>query len=154
MIRETDILDVALDVAWSFHGLHYKWGGDDPMDGFDCSGFVIEVLKSVGKLPRRGDWTSRGLFKLFDGPEYSRDPSGSFEPGCLVFWSSNPMAGTIYHVEFCISGILSMGAAGGRSNTNSIGMAIDQNAYIKVRPVRGRFTKEYIHVIDPFAECR
>jgi len=28
----------------------YLWGGDDPLAGFDCSGFVIEILKSVGIL--------------------------------------------------------------------------------------------------------
>jgi len=27
--------------------------------GFDCSGLVIEGLRSAGLLPRTGDWTAR-----------------------------------------------------------------------------------------------
>ena len=40
----------AYKLAWKYIGKFYKWGGDDP-SGFDCSGFVIEILKSVGILP-------------------------------------------------------------------------------------------------------
>ena len=51
---------VATKVAWHYLGTPYIWGGDD-FSGFDCSGFVIEILKSVGILPRDGDWTAAML---------------------------------------------------------------------------------------------
>ena len=38
-----------LQTALAYLGTPYVWGGDDP-SGFDCSGFVIECLKSAGLL--------------------------------------------------------------------------------------------------------
>ena len=119
--------ETALKIAWSFLGRPYIWGGDDPMRGFDCSGFVIECLKSVGKLPQKGDWTANTLFGLF---RKVQDP----DLGCLVFWGSP----RIIHVEFCIDDKLSIGASGGGSRTKTEADAISQNAYIKIRPFRSR----------------
>ena len=119
--------EIALKIAWSFLGKPYIWGGDDPMRGFDCSGFVIECLKSVGILPRKGDWPAMGLYGMFPLVE---NPYA----GCLVFWG----APRIIHVEFCIDDKLSIGASGGGSKTKTAADAISQNAYIKIRPFRSR----------------
>lgn len=43
---------IATKVAWSFIGKWYKWGGDDP-SGFDCSGFVIEILIGYGDFSKQ-----------------------------------------------------------------------------------------------------
>ena len=51
--------------ALSYRGTPYVWGGDDP-SGFDCSGFVLECLKSVGLLPERADLTADRLMKSLD----------------------------------------------------------------------------------------
>lgn len=50
--------------ALSYLGTPYIWGGDDP-SGFDCSGFVIECLKSVGLLSENEDFTADGLYRKF-----------------------------------------------------------------------------------------
>jgi cell wall-associated NlpC family hydrolase len=123
--------DVALKVAFSFLGKPYLWGGDDPIMGFDCSGFVIEILKSVGILPRHGDWTAQGLWDRFENVRLK--PVYKIEPGCLVFWKSS-QSSKIIHVEMCINNTLSIGASGGGSKTLTEADAIAQNAYIKVRP--------------------
>ena len=96
----------------SFLGVPYLWGGDDP-SGFDCSGFCIEILKSVGILPRKGDWTASGLYERF------KDLSMQ-EPreGCLVFWANQ--AGAVIHIEYCINDELSIGASGGGSRLSLI----------------------------------
>ena len=118
-------------VAWSFIGKPYLWGGDDPVAGFDCSGFCIEILKSVGLLPRGGDWTAQNLADKFK--EHKTD---SPSEGCLVFWQNR--SGRIIHVEYCLDGELAIGASGGGSKTTDEADAIAQNAYIKVRPFRSR----------------
>ena len=128
--------EIALKVAWSKLGLPYIWGGDDPVAGFDCSGFVIECLKSAGKLPRQGDWTAAGLAKMFPivGDPYE---------GCLVFWGV-----PINHVELCFDDTYSIGASGGGSGTLTKTDAIRQNAYVKIRPFR---TRSGIYgFVDPF----
>ena len=51
-----DKRELFVDVLWNYLGTWYSWGGDDP-EGFDCSGLVVEGLKSVGMIPRGGDAT-------------------------------------------------------------------------------------------------
>ena len=53
-----------LQTALAYLGTPYVWGGDDP-SGFDCSGFVIECLKSAGLLNESDDFTADGLLKRF-----------------------------------------------------------------------------------------
>jgi cell wall-associated NlpC family hydrolase len=135
-------LDVAENVALSFLGKPYFWGGDDPIQGFDCSGYCIEILKSVGLLPRNGDWTAAMLFNLFEKVNSPRR-------GCLVFWENGN--GRIIHVEYCLDHYLSIGASGGGSTTDSQQDAIRQNAYVKVRPFHSR--KGVAGFVDPWIKA-
>lgn len=135
--------DLALKIAWKMWGLPYLWGGDDPVVGFDCSGMCIEILKSVGLLPRKGDWTAHGLHRLFASKTVQE--AG---PGCLVFYESNP--GRIVHVEFLLDREFSIGASGGGSRTLTRRDAVKQNAYIKIRPWDTRGGNKIL--VDPFME--
>ena len=120
-----------IDIAMKYYGRWYIWGGDDP-SGFDCSGFVIECLKSVGILPRQGDWTAEGLTTGF-GFRWAAIPPVK---GDLVFWQNN--AGKVIHVEICLSDGLSIGASGGGSKVRTVEDAIEKNAFIKIRPINSR----------------
>jgi len=135
-------LEIAKQVAFSFLGKPYRWGGNDPIDGFDCSGFCIEILKSVGILPRQGDWTAQGLWNLFEEQEVAAP-----YPGCLVFWL-NKDRDKIIHIEFAISHDHCIGSSGGGSKTLNIQDAIDQDAYIKIRPWASR--ENVKGFVDPF----
>jgi len=141
MVEVNTLREIAEKVAWSLHGLPYRWGGDDPMTGFDCSGLVVEILKSVGVLPRNGDWTAAGLYSRFAPLGKVEEP----DSGCLVFWGNDRK---ITHVEYCIGNGLTIGASGGGSATTSDSAAAAQNAYVKVRPIRD----PYKYIVDPFYE--
>jgi len=110
-------------------GTPYRWGGSDPILGFDCSGFVIELLKAVGILPRSGDWTADALYRRFPADHTVDEPY----VGCLAFWRRD---GRMTHVEYCIDGAHTIGASGGGSATTDLGAAADQDAYVKLRPIR------------------
>jgi cell wall-associated NlpC family hydrolase len=56
--------------ARSYMGLRYRWGGDRPETGFDCSGFVRHIMRMAGvQLPR----TSAQQARM--GQEVPRDVS-------------------------------------------------------------------------------
>ena len=130
-------------LAQQFVGMPYRWGGDDTIAGFDCSGFVIELLKSVGILPRSGDWTAHGLYNIFKGKKVL-----SPKEGCLVFYTKHNVKDErrINHVEYVWKKGLTIGASGGGSKTITKEDAIKQNAYIKARPLR----RPYFAIVDPF----
>ena len=67
-----------MQFARRFLGVPYRWGGDSPSGGFDCSGFVRYVYGHFGRsLPH----SSYADFDL--GRRVSR---GSLRPGDLVFF--------------------------------------------------------------------
>jgi len=130
---------IASFLALHFVGLPYRWGGDDAIAGFDCSGLIIEILKSVGKLPREGDWTAETLFLRFKDKKVS-----VAKEGCLVFWANTK--GKVNHVEYVWKRGLTIGASGGGSKTKTKQDAIKHNAYVKIRPLR----KGYYAIVNPF----
>ena len=134
-------IEIVLELAMKWVGKPYTWGGDDPMASFDCSGFMIELCKSVGKLPRKGDWTADGLMN-FGWPERSVPALGT-----LAFWGTAEKA---THVEMVFAvnngAILTVGASGGGRNVRTLEDAIRANAYIKIRPIRNGV----IGLRDPF----
>jgi len=41
-------------LAMRYLGVRYRWGGNDPRTGMDCSGFVKQIYEQMGiRLPRR-----------------------------------------------------------------------------------------------------
>lgn len=136
-------IEIVLELAMKWVGKPYTWGGDDPMESFDCSGFMIELYKSVGKLPRGGDWTADGLMN-FGWPTLL----DVYRPGVLAFWG---ITGRATHVEmiFAVNDgvILTVGATGGGRKVKTLDDAIKANAYIKIRPLRGGV----IGLRDPFS---
>ena len=147
----TTLREFAVEYGMHFVGRPYRWGGDDPMAGFDCSGLCIEVLKAVGLFPRNDDMTADGLWK-----KYKRVLSTQVQPGCLVLFGAN---NTATHVEMVVridtdaggSDIFTLGASGGGSKTITEADAMAQNAYIKVRPIlmMGART-DVLGFVDPF----
>ena len=127
-IRRYKVLKLAETLLWT----PYKWGGDDP-SGLDCSGFVVELFKSIGLLPYTGDWTANDLFARF-GLHNNDNPS----EGDLIFWQNE--TGKIVHVEilYNVQLKLSIGAAGGGSSTLDEEDAWEHNAYIRIRPYLNR----------------
>ena len=132
----------ALKIGFSLLWTPYLWGGDDP-SGLDCSGFMIELLKSVGKLPYQYDNTAQGLYNKFN---ISTTPRA----GDLVFWKSD--SSKVVHVEmvYDIDLHLSIGAAGGGSSTLDENDAWEHNAYIRIRPWKGRSPNKLAGFRNPY----
>ena len=124
----------------SFVGTPYRWGGDDPMGGFDCSGFIQEMLSSVGEDPA-GDQTAHSLFLHFK--RYGTIKESACE-GDLAFFGSERKIG---HVVYCLDSYRMLEAGGGNSFTRTQKDAEIQNAYIRVRPISVR--NDLVAIIEP-----
>jgi cell wall-associated NlpC family hydrolase len=130
----------AIQYALLFVGRFYSWGGDTP-NGFDCSGYVSEVLKSVGVLKRKERYNAKDLYTLLRQKEIEKPCAG-----CLIFYDDGN--GNIIHVDFAVTDELSIGASGGTSKTITIADAIRDGAWIKVRPISSR--GNIVAYVDPF----
>jgi len=89
-----DMGAVAARTAERFVGIPYRWGGDNVVDGMDCSGFVRAVYNLCGvNIPR----TSAEQFKA--GEKVGRD---DLVDGDLVFFGAS--ADSINHVGIYAGG--------------------------------------------------
>ena len=126
--------------ALQFVGRPYRWGGDDPMAGFDCSGFVQELLASVGLDPV-GDQTAQSLHEYFAGRTNDR----TVQAGTLLFFGKDLKS--ISHVAMAIDDFRMIEAGGGGSKTVTEADAEKQNAYIRVRAISNR--KDLVAALRP-----
>lgn len=145
-----------LDYAESFQGMPYIFGGPQwptPSNGyfgFDCSGYVQEVLASIGQDPP-GDQNAQTLFEHFSkyGMVYFKghEPPHAHALGALAFFGEN--ADNITHVGFItrVDPLRMMEAGGGTSKTRTIEDAVKADARIRMRPVHRR--KDLIAIIRP-----
>lgn len=89
-----DMGAIAARTAERFVGIPYRWGGNNVVDGMDCSGFVRAVYNLCGlNIPR----TSRDQFKA--GDSVIKD---DLKDGDLVFFGSS--ADKINHVGIYVGG--------------------------------------------------
>jgi len=120
------------DYALKFVGLPYKWGGSHPLEGYDCSGIVQEILSSVGLDPP-GDQSAQNLYNYFQGGKSTVDKWG---PGALAFFGASVTK--ITHVAFCLDQNRMLEAGGGDRSIQFAEDAIDKMAMVRIRLIRSR----------------
>ena len=82
-----------VDLALSYIGYSYTYGGTSPSTGFDCSGFTTYIFKQFGISLTR---SSAGQYKN-DGVEVDKD---NLQPGDILAFSPN--GSTVSHVGIYI----------------------------------------------------
>lgn len=140
-------MDVLVQYAFALmiKSKQYFYGGDDPIQGFDCSGFVQELMKAAGEIPAMSQKMSAiSLFASFNLAVNGKQVEYA-TPGTLAFFGKDEHS--IVHVGFCVSPYLMLEAGGGDSSTVTEQVAIDRNAFIKLRPIRYR--KDFLCYIRP-----
>lgn len=127
-------------ICLTFLGLPYKWGGDDTIKGFDCSGLVQELLATIGLDPK-GDQTAQALYDYFK----NRSNEGPRDLGTLVFYGRS--TSKISHIALMLDDQTIIEAGGGGSRTNTLEDAANQNATIRIRPFNHR--SDIVAVLNP-----
>lgn len=82
------------DTARSAVGVPYRWGGDSPSKGFDCSGLVYWAFARHGVQLPRPSWA-----QIRAGTPVGRN---ELQPGDLVFFKT--VRGNAYHVGIYVGG--------------------------------------------------
>lgn len=113
------------EYAKHFIGTKYNWGGESPEQGFDCSGFIQEVLRSQGFDPR-GDQTAQGLFDYFKDFKYSTDTP---REDCVLFFGESEFRVT--HVALAINQYQMIEASGEGIIPTDLG-------FIRIRLIKNR----------------
>lgn len=119
----------------------YQWGGDDPIAGFDCSGFVLELLKACGEIAHGTPKMSAQ--QIYN--HYEKIGSSTLGPGTLAFYGSD--SSRVVHMGFCLTSNLMLESGGGDSTTTTEERAIAQNAFIRMRPLGYR--KDFLCTLKP-----
>ena len=111
-----------IDYGKSLVGTKYSWGGNTVEQGFDCSGFVCELLKSEGYLKNNIDLTAQQLYDHF-----KRYGKGSgVQPKSLVFYGKSKTE--ITHVGIAVDYSHILESAGeGRIETDK--------GFVRMRPI-------------------
>ena len=136
MEKSNDMIEAMITYALLFVGVPYKYGGDNPLTGLDCSGLVLESMRGAGlNLP---DMRAQDLYN-----QMSKQETNLLCRGCLLFFGKS--AGQISHVAIALDNRRMIEAGGGDSTTVDLETAKKQNAFVRIRPIR----KDLVGVIMP-----
>jgi len=104
-----DMTEILIFYALAFIGTPYQWGGDHVHEGFDCSGYVLECLRSVGF--DYGDMRSVDLYrKLKDNGHRS-----GLKRGSILFFGKTQ--NNITHTAIALNDKVMVESGGGRRGT-------------------------------------
>jgi cell wall-associated NlpC family hydrolase len=131
-MNNEDRVDLMLAYGMQLAGTPYRWGGNTPIFGLDCSGLVLELLRAVGFWGAQ-DASALALHKALraKGCQTKRP-----EPGGVVFFGHTRE--TINHVAVCMSDALMIEAGGGGQDTTSLDAADRAGAFVRIRPISRR----------------
>lgn len=135
-------MDLLSLYALSFLGTPYKYGGNNPMDGgMDCSGFVSEVLRAAGSIGWNEDLTAQQIYNRVE----ASGRAGVVQSKSLAFFGESVTK--ITHVGFCLDPYVMIEAGGGGKTTDTLPDAANNNAMIRLRPIKYR--KDFLVAIKP-----
>lgn len=129
--------------ALSFLGTPYKWGGNNAIEGLDCSGLVIELLKSTGEQLPASDMTSQELFNHYQAGlgEWNRQSVGA-----LAFYGESNSR--ITHVAMLLDEYRIIEAGSGGQMVLTRDDAAAKGAVVRIRPIGYR--KDLTAIIKPY----
>lgn len=129
------------EYALKFVGCPYLYGSNSAIMGLDCSGFVLELLRSVG-LWNNSDATAQDIYNKFDkiGAHTS-----TIQAGHLLFFGKSYKE--ISHVAMALDPYRMIEAGGGDSSTKTVSEAAKRNAMVRIRLIKQR--SDLVSVIKP-----
>ena len=129
-------MSLALVIAYaqSLIGTPYKWGGNNPITGLDCSGLGMELLRASGEIDNPSlDLTAQ---EIYDHLVARGGSVGAYSQGTFAFYGESVTK--ITHVAFMVSPYQIIEAGGGGHKTLSVEDAAKNNAFVRLRDIKYR----------------
>jgi cell wall-associated NlpC family hydrolase len=120
-------MDLLIQYAMSFVNVPYLWAGNSPLVGIDCSGYVCELLRSVGLVGIHEDLTAQELHDRFT----ATGTLGVRGAGVLAFYGHSVTKVT--HVAFMIDAYRILEAGGGGKAVTTGAAAAQADARVRQR---------------------
>ena len=130
----------------TFVGVPYRWGGGNMLQGYDCSGAVMEWLDYLDCAPPE-DMSAQGIYNHFKAKAGSKSETGI---GSLVFYGKSETQ--ITHVAMMIDKFRIIHFGGGDKTTLDVDTARMQGAYGKIS--RMFYRKDVVEVLRPYLPWR
>src|SRR3990167_4717261 len=124
-------MNYLITYALSMLNIPYVWGGNNPLQGMDCSGFIQCILVAAGLDPI-GDQTAQALYDHFVKEGRLCEPQSL----ALIFYGENEKQ--ITHIAFILDKFSLIEAGGGDSTVINKDIAVKKGAYIRIRPLNYR----------------
>ena len=106
----------AIEIAFSHFGKPYRWGANGENE-FDCSGFILDILKRTGVFPINEDVTAQDIYRYYEDYAVGRPYLA-----CVAFYGKDLTH--ITHTEMIINERAVIGANSGHINmVSEIGRA-------------------------------
>jgi len=115
--------DLLVEEAIACLNVPYIWGGNNPLQGFDCSGLVCWCLKRIGYISNGVDLSAVDLYNLIASHSLQTP-----EKGALLFFGQS--VNQIHHVAIAIDDLRMIEAAYGDRNVRSPLVATTQGAMV------------------------
>ncbi len=142
----SEMLQALRDVMVACLNTPYIWGGNNPLVGLDCSGFVIWSLRSIG-VWKGGDDSAQGLYGHYKLHGIEHTLHDVREDGDLLFFGAD--RNNITHVAIAAGETLMFEAGGAGSKCKTPADAAAAGAMVRIRPVSSR--KDLVAICSPWA---
>ncbi|OFZ54990.1 MAG: hypothetical protein A2428_03190 [Bdellovibrionales bacterium RIFOXYC1_FULL_54_43] len=124
--------ELFLSYALAQVGIRYKWGGNNPVDGFDCSGLIQWLLASVGLDPP-GRQNAKQLYEHFSAQGGIQNEKVF---GCLAFFGKS--RSDISHVALILNESQMLESGGGDHLCLTEADAAARSACVKISMISRR----------------
>lgn len=121
-------LAIILDYAFQFVGTPYIWGGNNILQGVDCSGYANEIARFSGLIGKE-DLKAHDLYLRLSAMPGATDNRGA---GAYVFYGSHD---AITHVGFMVDENRILEAGGGGRSVKTVERAREKGALVRGRMI-------------------